>query len=91
MVAAKQRQAVEKLLKRKPVDASNLIKITEHGDYLPTLRLLSKTNPVLAARIWDNGWRFIYWIRPMRIGKNWKRIYAGLKISTEYDRTVNDF
>jgi hypothetical protein len=55
------------------------------------LRALNKTIPVLVIRIWDNGFRFVYWIRPGRMGKNWKKIYAEIRAPHSYSITVDDY
>jgi len=89
-VGKKQIAAMEKFLRKRPRSAQELIKEVG-GEYLPILRKLNEETPVLATKIDDNGVRFRYWIRPARMGKNWKRIYGTLQVPHSYDITVADF
>lgn len=89
-VTKKQLAGVERLLRKRPRTAGDLIKHAG-GEYLHIVRKLSETQPVLTKRIWDNGFKFVYWIRPQKMGKNWKVIYSTLKVPYEYNITVTDF
>ena len=73
---------MENALHKRPRSGVDLLKITNE-EYLPYLERLAKKNDILFWRVWDNGFRFVYWIKPKRMGKVWKRAYARLGIGTE--------
>jgi len=89
-ITKKQLETMEKFLRRRPRNATDLIKETG-GEYLPILRKLNETTPVLATQIFDNGTRFMYWVAPKRMGKNWRRTYGRLQVPHDYDLTIADF
>lgn len=89
-ITKKQLTAMEKFLSKRPRAAAELIREV-NGEYLPILRKLNEDVPVLATTIFDNGTRFMYWIRPKRMGKNWRRVYGTLQVPHDYDLTVADF
>lgn len=94
LVSKKQLTSMEKYLRIRPRSAKDLI-THETPEYIHVLRKLNKTVPVLTIRVWDtgrpSGLRFMYWIRPGRMGKNWQKIYATLKAPYSYDVTVDNY
>lgn len=89
----KQLDRMQHLLRLRPRTVAELLK-EFNGPCLHIIKKLDETEPVLTTQVWDQsnpGWRFKYWIRPKRMGKNWKRIYATLQVPASYDVRVSDF
>ena len=71
-------------LKSKPRTGRDLLVICGN-DYLDKLTRISKEEDILCKRVWDSGWRFIYWIKPKRLMKKWKYIYSKYQIPSNYE------
>lgn len=84
-------ERVSSYLRKKPRTTKDLLHFVD-GEYLESLRQVGQGETILTKKCWtEHGWQFKYWIKPQRMGKNWKKVYRDLGIEPDYDVEFGDF